>query len=188
VKSRERLFVWECECYRPAGEVNERERGVGGMESVSAPDDELHLVVLRLGPGVAQAQASGGEDALAVFADRSAEPDERFQAAAGETAQQPVDQLGDGVDGEAWGEDRSDHLLHRPGARDLPAAGADRSKRGGLLVGEIVRVAQERPAVVLELLGGAGLAGVAQLVPALATNLVQRLRGRAARRGSCRCR
>ena len=102
---------------------------------------------MRFGSGVAELQASGGEDAVAVLADRASEPDERFQAAAGEAGQEPVEQLGDGLDGEAGGEDRADHLLHRPGARDLPAAGVDRGERVGLAVGEIVGVLQQRPAV-----------------------------------------
>ena len=32
-------FMRECECDRAAGEVNERERGAGGVESVGAADD-----------------------------------------------------------------------------------------------------------------------------------------------------
>jgi hypothetical protein len=32
--------------------VNERQRGLGGVESVRPADDQFHLVVLRLGPGV----------------------------------------------------------------------------------------------------------------------------------------
>jgi hypothetical protein len=44
-----------------------------------------------------------------------------------------------------------------------------------LTVGELGGVLQQRPAVVLELLGGVGLAGVAQLVPELAVDLVKRL-------------
>ena len=77
-----------------------------------------------------------------MLADCSSEPDEWLQAAAGEAGQQPVEQFADGFDGEARSEDRADHLLHRPGARDFPAAGLDRGEGGGLLVGEIVGVLQ----------------------------------------------
>ena len=94
---RERLFVWEGEFDRSAGEVNERERGVGGVKPVGAADDQLHAVVQRLGSSVAQLQPSGGEDPVAVFADRAAEPDEWFQAAAGQAREQPVDQRRDGL-------------------------------------------------------------------------------------------
>ncbi len=80
------MFVWEGEFDRSAGEVNERERGVGGVNPVGAADDQLHAVVQRLGSSVAQLQPSGGEDPVAVFADRAAEPDEWFQAAAGQGA------------------------------------------------------------------------------------------------------
>ena len=93
-----------------------------------------------------------------MFADRSAEPDEGGEPAARETGEQPIDQFADRLDGEAFGEDRSDHLLHRPGARDLSAGGTDRGEGGALCVGELRGVLQQRPAVVLELLGGGGLA------------------------------
>jgi len=99
VRSREPAFVWEGECDWSAGEVDERERGVGGVESVGAADDELDLVVECFRSGVAEVQAPGGEDALTVFADRASEPQERFESAAGEAGEEPLDQLGDGVDG-----------------------------------------------------------------------------------------
>ena len=120
-----------------------------------------------LRPGV------GRRGCLTVLADRFAQADERPQSAAREAGEEPVEQLVDRVDGEAWGEDRSDHLLHRPGTRELPAASADRGEGAGLTVGEVVGVLEQRPAVLLELLGGVGLAGVAQLVPVLAADLVQ---------------
>ena len=71
-----------------------------------------------------------------------AEAHEWFEAAARQAGQQPVDQLGDGVLGQAGGEDRADHLLHRPGAGDLPADGVQRDERVGLAVGEILGVLQ----------------------------------------------
>jgi len=88
--------MWDCECDRSAGEEDECECGLGGVEPVRAADDELDLVVQRLRPSVAQVQPAGGEDAFSVLADRAAESDERFQAAAGEAGQQPVDQPLDG--------------------------------------------------------------------------------------------
>jgi hypothetical protein len=110
-----------------------------------------------------------------VFADRFPEPDEGLETAAGEAGEEPVDQVADGLDGQAGREDRADHLLHRPGAGDLPAARLDLGERGGLLVGEIGGVLEQRPAVVLELEGRALLAGLAQIVPVRAADLVQRL-------------
>ena len=73
-----RICVWESEGDWSAGEVNEREGCVRGVEPVRAADEQFHLVVQRLRPGIAQLQPSGGEDALAVFADRASEPDERL--------------------------------------------------------------------------------------------------------------
>jgi len=109
--------VWECECDWPAGEVNEGEGGVGGVEPVGAADDQLYLVVECLCAGVAEFQAPGGEDALAVFADRASKAHERLQAAAGEAAEEPVDQLRDGVLAEACGEDSRSRRPGRPAGR-----------------------------------------------------------------------
>ena len=108
MKSGELRFVWEREFDWPAGEVDERERGASGVESVGAAHDQLDLVVQCLRSGVAELQASGGEDPVAVFADRASEPHEWFEAAARQARQQPVDELGDRVLAEAGGEDRAD--------------------------------------------------------------------------------
>jgi hypothetical protein len=82
--------------------------------------------------GVAELEPSGGEDPVAVLADRASESHERFEATARQAGQEPVDQLGDGVLGQVGGEDRADHLLHRPGAGDLAAGGVQRGERVGL--------------------------------------------------------
>jgi hypothetical protein len=110
-----------------------------------------------------------------VFADRAPEAHERLQPAAGQAAEQPVEQPLDRGDAQAGLEDFAHQLLHRPGACELAAAMADRGKDGSLVLGEIVGVLQQRPAVMLELLGGVGLARLAQFVPVLAADLVQRL-------------
>src|SRR5450755_3669976 len=161
-------IVWECECDRAAGEEDERECGAGGVESVGAADDQLHLVVQRLRPGVAQPEAAGREDALAVFSDRAAESHERFEAAAGEAGEEASDQLLDGRDAEVGLEDLTDCLLVRPGAGDLPAGGLQGGQGRGLAVGEVLGVLEQRPAGVLERVGGGELAEVAKLVPVLA--------------------
>ncbi len=96
-----------------------------------------------------------------MLAQRAAEAHERFQAAAGQAAEQPIDQLLDRGDGEAGGEDRAGHLFERPCPRDLPAGGVEAGERRGLLVGELLGVLQQRPAGVLELLGGVGGTGLA---------------------------
>ena len=175
MKSHGEPVVWECECDWAAGEEDERECCAGGVESVGAADDQLRLVVERLRAGVAQPQAAGGEDALAVLADRAAEADERLQAAAGKAGQQPVDQLLDRGDGQAGLEDLADRFLVRPGAGDFPARGLQGGEGCGLAVGEVLGVLQKRPAGVLERLRGVAGAGCAQLVPVLAADLVKRL-------------
>ncbi len=52
MRSHERGLVWEGEFDRPAGEVDERERGVGGVEAVGAAGDQACLVVECFGAGV----------------------------------------------------------------------------------------------------------------------------------------
>jgi hypothetical protein len=149
VKSHGESVVRECQCGRAAGEEDERQRGARGVKPEGASDDELHLVVERFRAGVAQAQAAGGEDPLAVVADRAAEAHEWRQSAAGQAGEEPVDQLLDGGDGQAGLEDLTDCFLVRPGAGNLPACGLQRGERGGLLVGELVGVLQQRPAIAL---------------------------------------
>ncbi len=60
--------------------------------SVGAPDDQFDFVVERFSSCVAELQPTGSEDPVSVFADRASEPDERFQAAARQAREQPVDQ------------------------------------------------------------------------------------------------
>ena len=82
--------MWEVEGDRPAGEQDEGERGLGGVEAVGAAGDEADLVVERFGAALVDAEADRGEDPVVVLADRFAEPDERFEAAAGQAAEQPA--------------------------------------------------------------------------------------------------
>ena len=91
MKSHTEPVVRECQRAWAAGEEDERQGGAGGVKSVGAADDEFRLVVERLRAGVAQLQAPGGEDPVAVFADRFAEPGEGLQAAAGQAAEEAVD-------------------------------------------------------------------------------------------------
>ena len=125
------------------------------------------------------AQADGGEDPVAVLADRLAELDERREPAAGEARQEPVDQHGDVVDVQAGLEDAADGFLERVGAPDLAAGGLQSGERGRLRVGELLGLLEQRPAGVLEALGGVLVAELGEFVPgAAAWTLVQRLVGR----------
>jgi len=149
--------VWEVKGDGAAGEHDERECGLGGVKAVGAAGDEPDLVVECLGAALVDAEADRGEDPVAVFADRLAELDERLEPAAGEARQQPVDQDRDVLEGEPWLEDRADCFLERVGAPYLAACGFEPSERGGLLVGQVCRRFEQRPAGVLEALGGIGV-------------------------------
>jgi hypothetical protein len=170
-------LVWEAQRDRAAGEHRERECGLGRVKAVGAADDESDLVVERFGAALVDAQADGGEDAGAVLADRLAEPGERLQAAAREARQEPVDEDLDVGDGEAGREDRAGGFFERVGAPDLAAGGFEAPQRGGLLVGELRRGFEQRPAGVFEAFGGVLVAERAQLVPVGAADLVERLVG-----------
>ena len=83
MKSPGGSFVWKGEGDRSAGQEDERERGFCGVEPVGAPDDQFALLFSASARAFAEIQAAGGEDALAVFADRFAEADERCRAGGG---------------------------------------------------------------------------------------------------------
>src|SRR6516225_7260406 len=139
VSESERMsFVWEVEGDGAAGEEDERECGLGAVKSVGAAGDEADLVVERLGAALVDPEPDRGEDPVAVFADRFAQPDERLQPAAGEAAEQPVDQDRDVLEGESGFEDAADGFLECVGAPYLAAGGPDPGERGGLLVGELL--------------------------------------------------
>src|SRR3954464_6732316 len=82
-----------------------REGGLGGVEAVGAADDQPDLVVERFGAALVDAQSHGGEDAVAVRADRLAEADEGLEAVAGQSREEPVDEDLDVGDAEAGRED-----------------------------------------------------------------------------------
>jgi hypothetical protein len=91
------------------------------------------LVVERLNPGVVAPKPDGGEDAIAVLADRGGELDERFQAAAAGLDAPAVQQLGRLAGGEVTGEDLAQALLELVGAPCRAAVAAQLAQRGGLL-------------------------------------------------------
>ena len=62
------------------------------MKAVSAASDEADFVVEGFGAALVDTQPDGGEDPVAVAADRLAQEDERLEPAAGQAAQEPVDQ------------------------------------------------------------------------------------------------
>ena len=84
--------MWEVKGDWAAGEQDQRERALGGVKAVGAAGDQADLVVERLGAALVDAQADGGEDPVAVAADRLAQADERLQSAAGQATEQPVDE------------------------------------------------------------------------------------------------
>jgi hypothetical protein len=171
------LFVWQVKRDRPAGEQHERERGLRAVEAVGAAGDQTDLVVERFGAALVDAQADRGEDPVAVLAQCLAVADERLEPAAGQAGQEPVDQDFDVLDVEAGLKDAAGGFFELVSAPDLAAGGSDPGERGGLLVGELLGLLEQRPAGVFEAPGGLLVAGGAQLVSVSPADLVQRLVG-----------
>ena len=68
--------IWEFECDRSAGQHDEREGGLGGVESVGPVDHGADLVVQSFVASVAHAPVDRGGDAVLVLADRAGGLDE----------------------------------------------------------------------------------------------------------------
>jgi hypothetical protein len=67
---------------RPERDHDQRERGVGGVETVGPVDDEPDPPIEAFVPGVVDAQSHGRQDAFTPLADRLGRGDEGLQAAA----------------------------------------------------------------------------------------------------------
>src|SRR5512132_2889077 len=155
----------------PESAQREPERGLRAVEAVGAAGDEADLVVERLGASLVDAEADRGEDAVAVAADGSAEADERFEAAADQAVEQPIDQHLDVLGAEAGLEDPAGRLFELVGAPHLAARGLDPPACSALLVAQLLGPLQQAPARALEALGGLLVAEAPELVPVRAADL-----------------
>jgi hypothetical protein len=133
------------------------------VKSVSTAGDQAHVVVERFGSSLVDPEADRGEDPVAVLADRFPEADERLKSAASEAGGEPVDQDGDVVEGESGLKDSADGFFEHVATPNLAAGGFEPLERDGLLVGEVLRSFQQRPARVFEALGGVLVTERAQL-------------------------
>src|SRR5680860_930725 len=78
-----------------AAQHHQRRCSLGGVETESATSDEANGRVSSLHAAVAESQADGGEDPVAVFADGAAQLDEHREAGALRPAAPAVQQPGD---------------------------------------------------------------------------------------------
>ena len=85
-----------------AAEVDEGDQRVGGVEAEAAVADRADLGVEALEPAVGQAEADGGEDALAVLAQRACEAHEGRQPRACRPRQPGVEVLQAGPGSSRW--------------------------------------------------------------------------------------
>ena len=77
-----------------AAEVDEGDQGGGGVEAEAAVADQADLAVEAFEAAVGEAEADGGEDAVAVAAEGAREPDERRQPRARRPGQPGVEVRG----------------------------------------------------------------------------------------------
>src|SRR5680860_1452160 len=89
-----------------AAQHHQRRCSLGGVETESATSDEANGRVSSLHAAVAESQADGGEDPVAVFADGAAQLDEHREAGALRPAAPAVQQPGDLGGRKVAGEDR----------------------------------------------------------------------------------
>ena len=111
--------------------------------------------------GVVHPEADGGEDAVAELADGLGDLDERGESGAAGLGAPAVEQLGGLLGVEVPGEDLPEGLLEAVGPPQVPTAAAQLAQRGALVVGEVLRSFEQRPAGPFELLGR-GLVGSAR--------------------------
>ncbi len=139
-------FVGEDVFDGPEGDHDEGEGGVGGVEAVGPVDDEADSPVESFVAGVVDAEADGGEDAISAFADRLGRGDERFEAAARGLRAEPVEEHSDFVFGQVAGEHGPQCFFEGVRPPQLASFAFQLAQGGGLVVGEVARVFEQRPA------------------------------------------
>src|SRR6478735_6530676 len=103
--------IWEGEVDGSAGEQDQRESVLCGVESVGATDDQPHLVIQALMTSVREASLDRGDDAVEVFSDGASEFDELRDPAALRPTAPPTEHLDHHLVVEIAGEDRAQCLL-----------------------------------------------------------------------------
>lgn len=120
-----------------AGEHDEAEGGVGGVEPVGAAHDEPDPVVEAFDAAVGQPEAEGVDDVFAAPADGAGELDERGESAALGPCASPVEQLFGGGGVEVVVEDGPERFFEGVGPPHRAAVAAYRVECHGLAVGEV---------------------------------------------------
>jgi hypothetical protein len=171
----EALLVLRCSCgnwrlMAPAASMTRARAAAAEWKPVGAPDDEADLGVEAFDAAVGDAVFDGVEDEVAALAQGAGALDERFEPGALGSDAPAVQHYGGLVAGEVAGEDGPELFCHLVGPPDTTAVAADLVELGGLAVGEVFGVLQQRPAGTLEVFGPSGRP---QLVPELAAHVVE---------------
>jgi hypothetical protein len=117
------------------------------------------------------------KDAVAELGDGAGGFEEWGQAGSAGEGYPLVDQFGDLFDGQVAGEDGAEGFFQRVGAPYVAAAAFEPAQGGGLVLGEVGGVLQQRPAGAFERASWFGVAGPAKLVPRLETKTVWHRKG-----------
>jgi hypothetical protein len=148
-------FVAEAQFDGAAGEHDQGEGGLGGVEPVGAAGDQSDVIVQSVRPGVVHSEPYGGQDAVAVLADGVGDLDEGGQAGTAGLGAAPVEQPAGLLRVQVAGEDARNASLRPLGPPGVSAAGPQPAQGRGLVVGEVLGSFQQRPAGTLERRGRA---------------------------------
>jgi hypothetical protein len=169
--------VGKVEFDRSAGQHDQGERGLRGVEAVGPADDEPDVVVQSFRSPVVDLQSDGGEDPVTELADGLGDLDERREPGAAGFGAPAVEQFGGLLGVQVASEDGAERFFEAVAAPELTAAAAQLAQGRRLLVGEVFGAFEQRPAGAFELLGRALVGQLPQLVPGVAPNLIERVAG-----------
>ena len=158
---------------RPEGQHDEPEGRIRGVEAVGAVDDETHPAVEPFVLCVVDAETDRCQDARSPFADRLGDGDEGLEPASRCLGTESVEELADLALGKVTGEHGTKRLLQRVGTPEVASSALQPSERHGLVVGEIGRVLQQRPARSFEASCRIFVRELAEVLPDLSTDLVE---------------
>src|SRR4051812_16337116 len=140
------------------------------MESEAAVADEADLAVEAFLAAVGEAEADGGEDAVAVAAQGAGEPDERAQPGAGGPGEPSIEVRG-GELGVGQVVEQPELFAQQEGAVEALVDLADLVQRGELADGLVFGRFEQRPAGALDPAAMRG-SGALVSVPFIAADLV----------------
>jgi len=143
------------------------------VEAVGPPDEEANLGVESFDATVGDAVLDGVEDEVPASAHGLGHLDEGFQAGALGPGTPAIEEGGRLVPGQVTGQDGPELLLPLVGPPDATPVATDAGQLRGLGVGQILGVLEQCPPRPLEVASPALAGKTAEVVPQVATDLVE---------------